>query len=164
MKATLTIFLAAAALEAPLLGAKETAAGGEQFDLVRTDYKKPQELSDSFFNPFKIQASTESGSQRKEGAAVTNEAITDAIGRRGVSGVLFAPHGDRNRVIIGDQVFGVGDELTFPNPDSDAISPLVPGATVVLRSVASGTLSFDVTPDGETARRVAFPLRAFWRP
>jgi hypothetical protein len=164
MKTPLPILIAALALGAPFLGAKDAPVDGDHFDLVGPDYKKPQQLSDAFFNPFKIQASTESASQRKDGAAVTNEAITDAVGHRGVSGVLYAPQGDRNRVIIGDQVFGVGDELTFPSATSDTLAPLVPGASVVLRAVAKGSLSFDVTPDGEPPRRVSFPLKAFWRP
>jgi hypothetical protein len=163
MKTALHLILAALAVAAVPLRAKDPA-GGEHFELVGTDYKKPQELSDSFFNPFKIQASIGSGAQRKEGAAVSNDTITDAVGKRGVSGILYASKSERNRVIIGDEVFGVGDELGFPNADSDAVSPLVPGATVVLRSVASASLTFDVTPDGEPARRVVYPLRAFWRP
>jgi hypothetical protein len=148
----------------PLCRGAKDPSGGEHFDLVGIDYKKPQELSDAFFNPFKIQASIGSGSQKKDGAAVTNDTITDALGKRGVSGILYAPQGDRNRVIVGDQVFGIGDEITFPNADSDALSPLVPGASVVLRTVTSGSLGLDVTPDGEPARRIAYPLRAFWRP
>jgi hypothetical protein len=160
MKTLPCILLAGLISGLPLRGA--TDAGG--FNSVRPDYKKEQELPDTFFNPFKVQSTAESDLQKKDSATITNEAISDALSHRGISGVIYASRDSHDRVIIGDQVFGVGDELTFPNDAKDAPDPLVTGANVVLREVGTASLSFDVTPEGEPARRMNFPLRAFWHP
>jgi hypothetical protein len=96
--------------------------------------------------------------------AVTNEAVAEAIARRGVTGIVCAPGGDASRVIIGDQVFAAGDELSFPVGNKDGLAPLLPGASTVLREVRPESLIFEITPDGEGARRLDFPLRDFWRP
>jgi hypothetical protein len=133
------------------------------FGLIGPDYKKPREVPDVFFNPFKIQASSAIAAGPKKDA-VSNEAIAEAIARRGVTGIVCAPDGHASRVIIGDQVFAAGDELSFPVGEKDGLAPLVPGASTVLREVGPESLSFEVTPDGEAARRLNFPLRDFWRP
>jgi hypothetical protein len=159
MKTMLCFLLVALAAEAPLRGAKEADV---DFNPVGIDYKKPQDLPDTFFNPFKIAAGVDS--QKKDSATVTNDTIIEALGHRGISGIIYAQRDSRNRVIIGDQVFGVGDELAFPNDTKDTPDPLVTGASVVLREVGKANLTLDVSPEGEPARRMTFPLRAFWRP
>jgi hypothetical protein len=133
-----------------------------QFNLLNTDYKKPQVLAETFFNPFKVQADV--GLSKKEGPGVTNESVAAAIGHRGVSGIVYLSGKGANQVIIGDQVFGIGDELSFPGGEKAGFVPLVAGATVVLREVGKDRLGVDVTGESDTARRVTFPLRSFWQP
>ncbi len=135
---------------------------GPSFAWVGSDYKKPLEVPDNFFNPFKIQA-TGSAAPRKASAAITNELVSEAVGHRGVSGLVYSTPAATSHVIIGDQVFGIGDELVFPEGDTGETAPLVVGATVVLREVGAGDLALDLTPEGEATRRISFPLRAFWR-
>ena len=145
---------------APLLRGADPA--DDPFRLFGVDYKKPQELPENFFNPFKNQA-TGSDLARREAASVTNESVASAIGRRGIFGIVYAPDARTDRVVVGDQVFCLGDELSFPNGDQAAFSPLVAGASVVLREVRPDNLQFDVVPEGEPARRLVFSLRGFWR-
>jgi hypothetical protein len=140
-----------------------TGNSANLFSLVGADYKKPQELPDSFFNPFKIDTAFESALQKKA-EPVTNEAVTDALDRHGVSGITYASEPGQNRVLIGDQVFGVGDELTFPDMEKGGSQPLMTGASITLREINPGYLSFDVTPEGEAAHRLSFSLRNFWKP
>ena len=132
---------------------------------VGTDYKKAQVLTDGFFNPFKAQA-PESILQKQESASVTNEAVVAAISHRAISGLIYATAGETDKVIIGDQVFSIGDELEFPSKDAtqDGPVPLVSGASIVLRAVKAQSLTFEITPEGETSRQLVFPLRGFWRP
>jgi hypothetical protein len=147
--------------------AAQTSPGPAAFSklasLIGTDYKKPSELPDTFFNPFKVEATSESMLQKK-GAAVTEQSVAEAVGRRGVSGILFGSKGGLNQVIIGDQVFHVGDELTFPEGDAGASAPLVPGASVILREIGEKNLVFDFSAEGESGRRSTYSLRNFWRP
>jgi hypothetical protein len=153
-----------------LLGMAAAGLRGESLDervfgSVGTDYKKPQVLNDSFFNPFKAQA-PESILQKQESASVTNEAVGAAIGHRGISGLVYATAGETDKVIIGDQVFSIGDELEFPPKDAtqDGPVPLVSGASIVLREVKAQSLTFEITPEGEASRQLVYPLRGFWRP
>jgi hypothetical protein len=138
-------------------------ADENRFNSVQTDYKKPQELSEAFFNPFKVHATVQE-LQKKGSAAITNETVIDAVAGRGISGMLFAAKPTLNRVIIGDQVFSVGEELTFPDPEKGGQAPLLAGANVILRRVRSDSLELDVSTETEPARRVNFPMRSFWRP
>jgi hypothetical protein len=135
------------------------------FSNLGTDFKKPQVLPETFFNPFKAQA-PESALQKQESASVTNEAVAAAISHRGISGLVYAAAGRANKVIIGDQVFGIGEELTFPTKDTakDEPDPLVAGASIVLLEVKPESLTVEITPEGEPPRRLAYPLRTFWRP
>jgi hypothetical protein len=165
MKAAPLLLLAVLAA-GPLGAAPASAAdsaGPSLFDRVSSDYKKPQEVPDNFFNPFKIQA-TGSAAPRKASAAITNELVSEAVGHRGVSGLVYATPAATSHVIIGDQVFGIGDELVFPDGDSGREVPLVAGAAVILREIGGHDLALDLTPEGEATRRISFPLRAFWRP
>jgi hypothetical protein len=167
MKSALILLLAALAV-VPLSGAPASSpasapSGAALFEQVGSDYKKPQEVPDTFFNPFKIQA-TGSAAPKKGGAAITNELVSDAVGRRGVSGLAYAKTADASHVIIGDQVFGIGDELTFPDGDTGGSVPLVAGAIVVLRQIGAQDLALDLTPEGEATRRINLPLHAFWQP
>jgi hypothetical protein len=149
---------------APVLPGSILAADDEsRFNSVRPDCKKPQELSEGFFNPFKVHATVQE-LQKKEGSAVSNETVIEAIASRGVSGMLFAAQARMNRAIIGDQVFAIGEELTFPSLEKGGQIPLLAGATVVLRRVRSDSLGLDVTTETEPARQVNFPLRNFWQP
>ena len=134
----------------------------ELFGHIGADYKKPLELTDTFFNPFK-NLSAGAASARREAASITNEAVTTAIAHRGVSGLVMGAEPQANRIVVGDQVFSLGDELTFPDGEKEGATPLIAGASVVLREVGRDHLRFDVTPEGELPRRVLFPLRAFWR-
>ena len=133
------------------------------YDRVGVDYKTPQVLTETFFNPFHVQASADA-MQKKEGAAVTDEAVTAAIGVRGVSGVLFGARPGSSRIIVGDQVFSIGDELTFPDADKGGVLPLVKGASVVLRRVSRDSMGLDISPETEPTRRMNIPLRDFWHP
>ena len=130
--------------------------------LSAPDYKKPQVLPDTFFNPFKVQA--EAGPAKKDGPGVAAESVAAAITLRHVTGIAYAPTGGVNRAIIGDEVFGIGDEVSFADSDKPGLTPLLPGNTVVLREVDAGHLAFDVGAEGETPRRVSFSLRNFWTP
>jgi hypothetical protein len=148
--------------------ASGAAAGGNAalaklIPLITPDYKKAQELPDSFFNPFKVEATIELTDQRKA-AAVTEQSVADAVGRKGVSGVIFAPEAGMNQVIIGDQVFRIGDELNFPDAEGGAMAPLLAGATVVLREVDAKNLVLEFTAEGAPPRRSTFSLLTFLRP
>ena len=153
MKSPLLLLLAALAA-GTLRGDPASLAGG-RFGPIGLDYKKPQVLSDSFFNPFKVQAGA--GLSKKDGAAVTNESVAEAIGLRGVSGIVYAPGGKAKRAII-------GDEVCFIDPTKADGAPLVPGVSVVLREVGLRSLGVDVSGDGEAPRRVIFPLLSFRKP
>jgi hypothetical protein len=163
--------LGALALAGTVLRAAPPAAGkapgaadlSRLFERIGPDYKKAQELPDTFFNPFKVEATLEL-SMQKRGAAVTEQSIAEAVGRRGVSGLLYSTQAGMNQVIIGDQVFRVGDELSFPEGDSGAAAPLLPGASVILREIGDRSLVFDFTAEVESSRRSTFSLRSFWRP
>lgn len=125
-------------------------------------FKQPQVLPDSFFNPFKVQ--TEASAAKKDGPGVAAESVAEAVTLRRVTGIAYAPAGGASRAIIGDEVFGIGDEVSFPDPDKPGLTPLVPGNTVVLREVDAHHLAFDVGAEGETPHRVIYSLRTFWSP
>lgn len=165
-KALLFLVLAGAAVAAPSAGpgpGPDGAALARSFALLGPDYKKPRDVPDMFFNPFKIEPSFELSAQ-KRGAAVSEQGVADAVGRRGVSGIVYAADAGMNQVIIGDQVFRIGDELTFPDGSGGQPVPLVAGASVVLREVGRNTLVFDFAADGEAAHRSSFSLQGFWKP
>jgi hypothetical protein len=130
--------------------------------LITPDYKKAQELPDTFFNPFKVEATMELSGQKRAGT-VTEQSVADAVGHKGVSGIIFAPEPGMNQVIIGDQVFRVGDELNFPD-DGGAMAPLLSGASVILREVDGKNLVFEFTAEGGISRRSTFSLGNFLRP
>ena len=73
------------------------------------------------------------------------------------------PGGGTGRVIIGDQVFAVGDELGFPDGEKPGLAPLLAGSTVILREADAHHLVLEVSAEGEVPRRVNFPLVDFWR-
>ena len=152
-----------AAAAAPDAAPAASDASPPQFGQISTEYKKPQELPDSFFNPFKIQAVSDAAMGNHEVAAVSNEAVLAAISHRGLSGLIYSGPDGHNRAIIGDEVFSVGDELSFAGDNAEP-APLVAGAAVVLRAVRANNLLLEVTPTGEAARPLVYPLRAFWRP
>jgi hypothetical protein len=160
MKAPWTPLLAALAI-GTAAGAPAPAAD-TRFAAFGPDFKKPLVLPETFFNPFKVQA--EAGPAKKDGPGVAAESVAEAVALRHVTGIVYAPAGGVNRAIIGDQVFGVGDEVSFPDSDKPGLTPLVPGNTVVLREVDAHHLAFDVGAEGETPRRVSFSLRNFWSP
>jgi hypothetical protein len=141
-----------------------TPAANDPFALIGPDYKKPVELPDTFFNPFKVAGAGGAAVQKKGGEGVTNQVVSEAMAHRGVSGVLYAASGADDRAIIGDQVFALGEELSFPDGDKGGLAPLVAGATVVLRAIGAESLSLDVTPEGEPTRPMTYSLRAFLRP
>jgi hypothetical protein len=143
--------------------ASPSAELAKLINLIGPDYKKAQELPDTFFNPFKIEATMELSLQKRS-ATVTEQSVAEAVGRKGVSGVLFSANAGMSQVIIGDQVFRVGDELNFPDGEGGAMVSLVAGANVVLREVNAKDLVFEFTAEGESARRSTFSLRNFWRP
>jgi hypothetical protein len=156
MKAILFLSLAIGLV--PLRGSPAV----DPFSFIGPDYKKPQELPENFFNPFKSQASG-SDLARKEAVTVSNEAVASAIGHRGISGIVYSPDARADRVVVGDQVFAIGDELSFPDGDKPDGSPLVAGASVILRAVHQENLQFDIVPEGEASRRLVFSLHGFWR-
>jgi hypothetical protein len=168
MKAIMLLALALAAAESGR-GASPPREGGQdspsRFSLIGDDYKKAVVLPDSIFNPFKIQAATElPGGGKRDGMGATNESIVGALEGRRVTGVLIGPDAASNRVIIGDQVFSVGDPLEFFDKDKGVPVPLVSGANVILREIKKDSLALDVGLESETPRRVDYILRSFWRP
>lgn len=168
MKAFARLFPVAAALAGLASAARAEVAApkdaASRLSLIGDDYRKVAVLPESLFNPFKIHATNLANLDRNSDAKVTDQTILDAIEQRGVSGLLCAPQAGDSRVIIGDQVFGVGDELSFAAENHDEDAPLVLGATVVLRTVAADRLAFEVSFEGESAHLLDFPLSKFWRP
>ena len=126
------------------------------------DFKKPIEVPDSFFNPFKIQSVNELAPRKKEVAAVTNEQVAEAIGKRAISAILYSPDPKRNRAVIGDQNFEFGDELVFMGEKGQR-EPLVAGVSVFLREIGEKTLQIEIATQGEASRMMAFSLRDFYR-
>jgi hypothetical protein len=169
MKALLCLVLAAAAAgpsraATPAPASERETDSASRYDLIGMDYKKAAVLPDSVFNPFKIQAAELPGGGKRDTVGATNESILAAVERHRVSGVLLAIDTAANRVIIGDQVFGVGDPLEFFDQDKGEAVPLVMGANVVLREIKRDSLALDVGLEGETPHRIDFLLRSFWRP
>jgi len=147
---------------AAVLAAGPAAAAPGLYSLIGPDYKKPVEVPDTLFNPFKVEMSNDLN-QRK-GAVVTDQSVAAAVTHRGISGVVYAADGQMSQVIIGDQVFRIGDELSFPEAEGGALAPLVAGASVTLREVNAQSLVLEYSAEGEKARRAVVSLRAFWRP
>jgi hypothetical protein len=169
MKAILCLILAVAAAApgraaAPAPVPEHEADSASRYDLIGEDYKKAAVLPDTVFNPFKIQAAELPGGNKRDTVGATNESILAAVEHHRVSGVLLATDTASNRVIIGDEVFGVGDTLEFFEPDKGEAVPLVMGANVVLREIKRDSLALDVGLEGETPHRIDFLLRSFWRP
>jgi len=171
MKAILCFALAAAAAVSSRADSAAAAPGREQspdsasrYSLIGEDYKKAAVLPESVFNPFKVQAAELPGGGKKDMAGATDESILAAVEHHRVSGVLLAPDAASNRVIIGDQVFAIGDPVEFFDQDKGEPVPLVMGANVVLRGIKRDSLALDVDLEGESPRRVDFLLRSFWRP
>lgn len=136
-----------------------------RFAAIGDAYKQAEVLTDSLFNPFKIKGAVGlPGGKGRDAAAVTDQGIADAVERRRVTGILLAPDPANNRVIIGDEIFSVGDALQFFDRDKGVDEPLALGATVVLKDVKQDSLAVEVSPDGENPRRLELTLRTFWRP
>jgi hypothetical protein len=172
MKAILCLALAAASVatvrgDPPARAPAQTPAAdlASRFSLIGENYKNAVVLPESIFNPFKVQAATGlPGAGRKDAAGASNESIADAVEHHRVSGILLAPNPADNRVILGDQVFGIGDPIEFFDKDKGVAMPLAMGANVVLREIKRDSLVLDVGIEGEAPHRVDFPLRTFWRP
>jgi hypothetical protein len=171
MKAFLALVLAGAAAAALRADAPRAVPPGgpaadlaSRFDLIGENYKKAAVVLESVFNPFRIQSAEAPGGSRRDPADITNEAIVAAVEHRRVSGVLLAPVAANNRVIIGDEVFAVGDPLEFFDLGAGATQPLVAGVSVTVREIRTDRLALDVGRESEAPRRVDFPLRTFWRP
>lgn len=156
----LLAFLAAAALPASAV-----PAAAEAFVPIKPEYKKPREVPETFFNPFRAAAASgEGGGQRRDPSLSAADAVLAAVAARGVSGVTLGPAPADNRAIVGDQVFAPGDTLEFPPDKAGPPVPLVPGSVVVLREVGHDRLVFDVQGEGESGQQASFPLRRFWQP
>jgi hypothetical protein len=167
MKAPAILCLLAAA--SPLFAAAPAPAPGPEaparFQPVGDNYKKAAVLEESTFNPFKIQSATGvPGFGRKDTPAASNEMVAEAVAHRRITGVLLAANPADNRVIIGDEVFGVGDTVEFFDRDKGANVPLAAGASVTIHEIRQNSLLLDIGLDGESPRRLDFPLRDFWRP
>ncbi len=162
MRTRAPIILFAAALAAAPAAAGTGPAPADPFARIGPDYKKPQELTEGFFNPFRVEATSEMSLQRK-GGPVSNDAVDAAIVHRGVSGIILGTDPASNQAIIGDQVFRIGDELSFPDGDKGS-TPLVPGVSVVLSGIDKDILSLEVISEGEALRKASFSLKSFWRP
>lgn len=160
MKAVLP-FALAALLAGIVPGA---VAAPEPFIPIRSDYKKPQEVPENFFDPFRAQDAAENGSLKRDAAMVSDGAVASAVVTRGISGIMLGAKPAANRVIIGDQVFAVGDALKFPDASEDGFAPLVAGASVVVQAVRRESLVLEIQPDGRAAREFVYSLGPFWRP
>ncbi|HEY3756922.1 MAG TPA: hypothetical protein VGL42_12290 [Opitutaceae bacterium] len=132
------------------------------FGQMTVDYKNPVEVPANLFNPFKAQL-LQKGDDHSAVATVSDDAVRAAVASRGLSGLVLAAAASDNRAIIGNEVFGVGDELSFTD-DKGASAPLVSSATVVLKSISKQTLLLELTAGGESPRMVAISLRAFLAP
>lgn len=163
----LVLPLAAARAAGPS-GAAPAAAGpldgsAPLFSQLTEDYKRPVDVPNSFFNPFKIQAGVRAGDDRRDTAVASDGAVRAALSQRGLSGVVFDHDAAQNRAIIGNQVFAVGDELQFVD-DSGKTSSLVPNATVILRAISATQLTLDVATGGEAPHPVTYSLHTFLQP
>jgi hypothetical protein len=151
-------FIIAGLLATAAFGAPSVA---EPFVAVRPDYKKPQVVPENFFNPFRARTAAENADHR-DPALVSNDAVAEAVTTRSVSGLLLG--GVRGRVIIGDQVFAIGDPLEFPDDRSSGMAPLIPGTSVVLREVRRESLLLEIDSEGDAPRWLTYSLRSFWQP
>jgi len=138
-------------------------ANDESLKRLGPDFKKPIEVPETLFNPFKIQSVNELAPHKKEVATVSNGQVADALGKRIISAILYSPTPKRNRAVIGDQNFEAGDELVFVN-DKGQREPLVAGVSVYLREIGEKTLQIEIATQGEASRLMAFSLRDFYRP
>lgn len=144
-------------------GAQPNDASTPLFSQLTEDYKKPLDVPSTFFNPFKIQAALHLGDDRRGNVAVSDDAVRSALTSRGLAGVVFHPGAAASHVIIGNDVFGVGDELQFVD-DAGKTSPLIPNATVVLRAIGATDLTLEVTAGGEPPHPLSYSLHAFLQP
>lgn len=170
MKA-LFLGLAAAAAAATLRAAPASPAPvpdaadlSSRFRLIGEDYKHASVLPPSLFNPFSIRGAGLPGLGRKDAVDSSDQAVADAVLRRRITGLSLSPDAADSRVIIGDQVFQVGDPLEFFDPDKDTPAPLVLGVRVVVRAIERESLHLEVGVEGDAPHRVDIPLRTFWRP
>ena len=131
-----------------------------RFGIFTPAYKQPVQVPPNIFNPFHIQAMTDSLTKH-DVVAVNNDAIIAALAKKGLSGFVCNVGTEPGRAILGDEVFTTGDEITFPG-EKDGQVPVVTGAAVVLKQVTNDQLVFEVTPSGENPRTVNLPLRQFW--
>lgn len=148
-----------------LAGTSATLAADASDDSLKRfapEYKKPIEVPESLFNPFKIQTINELAPRKKEAASVTNEQVAEAIGKRGLSAILYAPDPRRSRMVLGDQNFVVGDELVFVT-DKGESDGLVAGVSVFLREIGPRSLQIEIATQGEASRLMTFSLREFYR-
>jgi hypothetical protein len=139
------------------------AESAPAFIPITPDYKKPVEVAEDFFDPFRAQTSASGEGEGKEAGVISDEAVSAAIGARGVSGVVLEKDDGADRVIIGDQVFSAGDELLFPDVKTGESAPLLAGAAVILREIHRDSLVFEINPGSSATRRLPFSLRQFWR-
>jgi hypothetical protein len=157
---------AGGAVSAPSVGAQSEMASelSSKIAFIGDDYKKRVAVTDALFNPFKVQVSIDTGVGHRDDGAVTDESIVSALEARRISGITFASNPAANRVILGDQIFGVGEAVEFFDDRNDKMAPLVSGVRIVLREVKQDSLVFEVAGENAAARRLIFPLHRFWQP
>jgi hypothetical protein len=158
------ILASGVAVARPARGAGVSRDGASRLALVGDDYRKVEVLPPSFFNPFKVRATSAIPLDRDSNLKITDDAVLQSLEHAGVTGMLLASGGRECRVILGDQVFGVGDTLEFPDGDNPVNTPLLKGAKVVLKGITPVDLDLEVTFAGEAPHPLTFPLRSFWRP
>lgn len=159
----LRCLLAAVAMTGLLLPAAAASdlASSTPFGQMTEDYKRPFEVPANFFNPFKVQITARGDDHGT--VAVSDDSLRAALSQRGLSGLVLAASAADSRAIIGDEVFGVGEELQFTD-DKGGTAPLVANASVVLRGITKTSLVLELTCGGESPRTVSFALRSFLRP
>ena len=146
------------------LGPRATQFSPAGFNAVGVDYKKPQVLTETFFNPFHVQMGMDA-MQKRNSAAITDEAVTDAIGTRKISGVLYqrqakSPPASSSATRCSPSA----RRSTFPDDTKARSIPWSRARASSCAAVAADSIGLDVSPETEATRRLNIPLRAFWHP
>jgi hypothetical protein len=120
-------------------------------------------LDENFYNPFKLTA-RQAALPLSAQSTLTNEQIAQLLRQRKIQGLIFGADGmTGKRVIIGDEVFAVGDEIAFYNDDY-ILTHLSSAGIVRLIKITRESLEFDISVSGQPSRRMDYSLSAFFAP
>jgi hypothetical protein len=120
-------------------------------------------LGENFYNPFKLTA-RQAALPLSALSTLTNEQIAQLLGERKVQGLIFGADGvTGKRVIIGDELFTVGDEIAFYNNDC-VLTRLSSAGIIHLVKITRESLEFEISVNGQPSRRVDYSLSSFFTP